>query len=127
VTHTTGDISPLIYEQTLGVLTLRRKPGNSDAERIRAYIWESGLGLRLKDLGIEPEPIPLVAHGTSFDGCFCISLSMNVCESAMARLRMDVLHRPVDDRLFQCPFRPWHERSCSTATTAVPVRGRGAP
>src|ERR1700694_5721131 len=37
---------PLIYKQTLGDLTLRRKPGNSDAEHIHAYIWGSGLGLR---------------------------------------------------------------------------------
>jgi len=49
----------------LGVLTLRRKPGNSDAERIRAYIWGSGSGLRLKELWIQPEPMTIVGHGTS--------------------------------------------------------------
>ena len=31
----------LIYGQILGVLTLRRKPGISDIECIRAYIWGS--------------------------------------------------------------------------------------
>ena len=31
----------LIYGQILGVLTLRRKAGNSDIECIRAYIWGS--------------------------------------------------------------------------------------
>jgi len=45
---------------------------------------------------------------------------------AMAHLRMDALHQPVDECRFQCPFRPWCERACSTATAAVPTGGYGA-
>jgi hypothetical protein len=35
-------ISVLVYGESSGDLALRRKPGNPDVERIRAYIWGRG-------------------------------------------------------------------------------------